>query len=86
MMATDLADHLVERGATFREAHGVVGSLARAAEEREVPITALSDETFRAAHRSLDAASGEMFRAERGSRTGAVPCLMFFAASVVVCE
>jgi argininosuccinate lyase len=74
MMATDLADHLVERGATFREAHGVVGSLARAAEEREVSISALSDETFHAAHRSLDAASRASLDPERSVARREVDC------------
>jgi argininosuccinate lyase len=34
MMATDLADYLVRKGATFREAHGAVGRLVRMCEER----------------------------------------------------
>ncbi|HYJ78268.1 MAG TPA: hypothetical protein VEW03_01595, partial [Longimicrobiaceae bacterium] len=33
MLATDLADFLVQRGVPFREAHGTVGRLVRAAEE-----------------------------------------------------
>jgi argininosuccinate lyase len=33
MLATDLADHLVRSGVPFREAHGTVGRLVRAAEE-----------------------------------------------------
>jgi argininosuccinate lyase len=74
MMATDLADHLVERGATFREAHGVVGSLARAAEEREVPISALSDEAFRAAHRALDAGSRASLDPDRSVARREVDC------------
>ncbi|HWE40918.1 MAG TPA: argininosuccinate lyase [Gemmatimonadaceae bacterium] len=74
MMATDLADHLVERGATFREAHGVVGSLARAAEEREVPISALSDETFHAAHRALDANSRASLDPDRSVARREVDC------------
>jgi argininosuccinate lyase len=48
MMATDLADYLVRRGATFREAHGAVGGLIRRIEaERcelhELPLRAFSD-------------------------------------------
>jgi len=48
MMATDLADYLVRRGATFREAHGAVGGLIRLSEaERcelhEVPMSAFSE-------------------------------------------
>jgi argininosuccinate lyase len=50
MMATDLADYLVKKGATFREAHGAVGSLVRQAEEANIEMTALSDDAFTQAH------------------------------------
>ncbi|MDF1501921.1 argininosuccinate lyase [Roseisolibacter sp. H3M3-2] len=50
MMATDLADYLVRKGATFRESHGAVGSLVRQAEERGIEMTALPPEAFAAAH------------------------------------
>jgi argininosuccinate lyase len=48
MMATDLADYLVRRGATFREAHGAVGGLIRRIETdrcelHELPLSAFSD-------------------------------------------
>ncbi len=50
MMATDLADYLVRKGATFREAHGAVGSLVRAAEEGGIELDALPRERFTEAH------------------------------------
>lgn len=50
MMATDLADYLVKKGATFREAHGAVGSLVRAAEEAGVELDALPAARIREAH------------------------------------
>lgn len=50
MMATDLADYLVKRGATFREAHGAVGTLVRKAEEAEIEMTELPLEAFQSAH------------------------------------
>ena len=50
MMATDLADYLVKKGATFREAHGAVGSLVRQAEEAGIELDALPAERFTAAH------------------------------------
>ena len=50
MMATDLADYLVRRGATFREAHGAVGVLVRAAEETGIELDALPVEHFTSAH------------------------------------
>jgi argininosuccinate lyase len=54
MMATDLADYMVERGATFREAHGAVGTLARMSEEKGIPLTAIGGETMRSTHKLLD--------------------------------
>ena len=50
MMATDLADYLVRKGATFREAHGAVGRLVRAAEEQGIEMTALPRAAFMEAH------------------------------------
>ena len=48
LMATDLADYLVRKGATFREAHGAVGRLVREAESRgleldKLPLSAYTD-------------------------------------------
>ena len=39
--ATDLAEHLVEQGTPFREAHTLVGGLVRQAVERGVPLDEL---------------------------------------------
>jgi argininosuccinate lyase len=39
--ATDLAEHLVEQGTPFREAHAIVGSLVRQSIERGVPLEEL---------------------------------------------
>jgi argininosuccinate lyase len=50
MMATDLADYLVRKGATFREAHGAVGQLVRASEELGGEMSALPLSAFTAAH------------------------------------
>ena len=50
MMATDLADYLVGKGATFREAHGAVGTLVRQSEEAGVELHALPLKAFKAAH------------------------------------
>lgn len=50
MMATDLADYLVRRGATFREAHGAVGRLVRQCEESKLDLHTLPLATFTAAH------------------------------------
>lgn len=46
ILATDLADLLVDRGIPFREAHGIVGRLVRHAEERGVNLADLPVEAF----------------------------------------
>lgn len=56
MMATDLADYLVRKGATFREAHGAVGKLVRQAEEAGVELHALGLDAYSAAHPAFGAA------------------------------
>jgi argininosuccinate lyase len=50
MMATDLADYLVRRSVSFRDAHGAVGRLVREAEEAGVDLSALPFSSFAAAH------------------------------------
>jgi argininosuccinate lyase len=50
MMATDLADYLVEKGATFREAHAAVGTLIRESERDGIELDALPRKSFTAAH------------------------------------
>src|SRR5690348_2518825 len=50
MMATDLADYLVRKGATFREAHGAVGRLVRQCEEGGLDLHTLPLAAFSAAH------------------------------------
>ena len=54
MMATDLADYLVRKGATFREAHGAVGQLVRLCEARGMELHALSFAEFAAVHHAFD--------------------------------
>jgi argininosuccinate lyase len=54
MMATDLADYLVAKGTTFREAHGVVGTLIRTSETSGVELDKMPFKTFAAAHPSFD--------------------------------
>lgn len=50
MMATDLADYLVRKRVSFREAHAAVGQLVREAEQQRCELTALPMASFRAAH------------------------------------
>ena len=53
MMATDLADYLVREGVSFRDAHGAVGSLVRAAEEAACELSDLPVERFASAHQKF---------------------------------
>jgi argininosuccinate lyase len=46
MMATDLADYLVGKGSTFRDAHEAVGSIIREAEGKGCELTALPLESY----------------------------------------
>jgi argininosuccinate lyase len=55
MMATDLADYLVRKRVTFRDAHGAVGRLVREAEEKRCELGELPFASFRAAHSGFDA-------------------------------
>ena len=55
MMATDLADYLVRKRVTFRDAHGAVGKLVREAEEKGVEMTALPLSSFSEAHPAFEA-------------------------------
>lgn len=51
LMATDLADYLVTKGASFRDAHAAVGALVREAEAAGCELAALPRSSFRSAHR-----------------------------------
>jgi len=54
MMATDLADYLVRKRVTFREAHAAVGKLVREAEEQGVELTDLPFASFAGASASFE--------------------------------
>ena len=46
MMATDLADYLVNKGVPFRKAHAMAGKVVRAARERMVPLEEMPVEAY----------------------------------------
>jgi argininosuccinate lyase len=54
MMATDLADYLVRKRVTFREAHAAVGRIVREAEEQGCELDGLPFASFRAAHPAFE--------------------------------
>ncbi|HUH12621.1 MAG TPA: argininosuccinate lyase, partial [Longimicrobiales bacterium] len=54
LLAVDVADALVRRGLPFREAHGVVGRLLRAADAQGTSLGGLPDAVWRGAHPALE--------------------------------
>ncbi len=48
MLATDIADYLVRRGLPFRQAHHVAGEVVAVAEEKNIPMSALTVEDMQA--------------------------------------
>jgi len=54
MMATDLADYLVRKRVTFRDAHAAVGRLVREAEDKGIEMIDLPLESFAAASSAFD--------------------------------
>ncbi len=77
-LATDLADHLVEKGVPFREAHQAVASLVAHCEKRGVPLHAvrLGDlQRFSAAldEKALNLLDPEASLARRASTGGTAP-------------
>ena len=64
LLATDIADHLVQKGVPFREAHRLVGSLVRLADERGVDLFDVPAADLRA----LSPAFDESFSALRDPR------------------
>jgi argininosuccinate lyase len=78
MMATDLADYLVGKGVSFRDAHGSVGQLVRESLETGVELNALPTASFTKAHEQFgpdvqDALSAEASVARRDVPGGTGP-------------
>jgi argininosuccinate lyase len=63
--ATDVADLLVRRGVPFREAHGIVGGIVRAAVERGKQLSDLTQDELRELAPALDGEFYELL--ERGA-------------------
>ncbi|MEZ5278374.1 MAG: argininosuccinate lyase [Opitutaceae bacterium] len=61
LLATDLADYLVEKGVPFREAHHAVGALVGAAEAEHVALNAVDDERAARIHPKLTKDWREVF-------------------------
>jgi len=65
LLATDLADYLVERGVPFREAHHAVGAVVALAEKRGVALNALGFSEVRKLHASFGEDWHEVFDLSR---------------------
>ena len=61
MMATDLADYLVEKGVPFRKAHEITGKVVRAAGEKNVGMEKMSLEAYQAISPIFDADVYQVF-------------------------
>ncbi len=73
MLATDVADYLVERGVPFREAHKAVGALVRAAETRRVTLSELPFDAYRGVHPTFDEDVLDVFDPARSVASRSVP-------------
>jgi argininosuccinate lyase len=67
MLATDVADYLVEHGVPFREAHKAVGALVRAAETRGVSLSTLPFDAYREIHAAFGEDVQDVFDLDRSA-------------------
>ena len=73
LLATDLAEHLVERGVPFREAHGIVGGVVKRAVESGQRLSELSRATLMGIHPALDIEPEAFFSVERSIEARRAP-------------
>jgi argininosuccinate lyase len=69
LLATDLADWLVQRGVPFRQAHHLVGEAVALAEQKKIPITKIPLKDWKKISPEFDASALEVFSLERGLET-----------------
>ena len=65
LLATDLADYLVENGVPFREAHHVVGAVVQLAEKNAVQLDQIPTEEVQKLHQAFKADWVEVFDLKR---------------------
>ncbi len=63
MMATDLADYLVERDVPFRQAHAISGEVVRAGIDKQKPLNELTLEEYQAINKVFDEKVYEVYDA-----------------------
>jgi argininosuccinate lyase len=61
MLATDLADYLVDRGVPFRQAHTIAGQAVRRAADLNLPLNLLSLAELKSIHPGFEANVAEVF-------------------------
>ena len=54
LLATELADYLVKKGVSFREAHHTVGSAVKYAENKKIPLNTLGLSEWKRFHLKFD--------------------------------
>jgi argininosuccinate lyase len=73
MRATDLADLLVDAGVPFRESHGLIGQLVRAAEQAGVTLDKVSPQVAAGIHPALGPALTQLGSWEQSVESRATP-------------
>jgi argininosuccinate lyase len=73
MRATDLADLLVEAGVPFRESHGLIGKLVRAAEQAGVTLDKVPAHVATQIHPALGPALAQLGTWEQSVESRATP-------------
>jgi len=73
MRATDLADLLVAAGVPFRESHGLIGRLVRAAEHEHVPLDRVPQNIANDIHPALGPALAQLGTWEQSIESRATP-------------
>ena len=73
LLATDLADYLVRAGVPFRQAHEVVATLVRTAEDQGVAVNELTLEAFLEAHTAFGSNVLDVFDWERSVEAREAP-------------
>lgn len=73
LMATDLADYLVTKGVSFRDAHAAVGALVRESEDIGCELSALPSSSFSSAHALFGSDAPEWLRAEKSISRREIP-------------
>lgn len=68
LLATDLADYLVNKGVAFRDAHHVVGALVALAEKEGLPIPEVANHKVKALHPKIGDDWIEVFNLKRAMK------------------